>query len=117
MFLEFLASNALSHCVILNYISALKYMFSRYGWQSNALEAPLVRRMFDGIKLSTRNVTAPKVVFYLHQIRQIAQLCAFFHDPLMYRAAYLLAFYAFLRISNIAPSFQRAFDPTHHLVR
>ena len=30
VFLEFLVANSLSYPVILNYISALKYMFSRY---------------------------------------------------------------------------------------
>ena len=36
---------------------------------------------------------------------------------LTYRAAFLVAFYGMLRISNIAPPFSKAFDPKKHLLR
>ena len=35
----------------------------------------------------------------------------------VYRSAFLLAFYALLQISNIAPPFQLAFDPSKHFLR
>ena len=118
LFLEFLASHTLSHRVILNYVSALKFMFTRYGWQSQALDSPIVKRMLDGIKLTVRHTPLPKSLFSLSQIHQILQLCSHFSDPLVYRSAFLLAFYAFFRISNVAPRpFQKLFDPSRHLVR
>ena len=117
LFLEFLASHTLSHHVILNYVSAHKFMFTRYGWQHQALDSPIVRRMLDGIKLTVRHIPLPKSLFSLSQIHQILQLCSYFPDPLVYRSAFLLAFYAFFRISNVAPPFQKSFDSSHHLVR
>ena len=105
MFLEFLAANGLSHRVVLNYISAFKYMFVRYGWQVITLEASLVKHMLDGIKLSIRHVPIPKAVFSLQQIRQIARFCDLFPDSSLFRVAFLLAFYALLHISNVAPRF------------
>ena len=38
LFIEFLAANAISHRVIMNYISALKFMFSRYSWDLTVLK-------------------------------------------------------------------------------
>ena len=114
LFLEFLATSSLSYRVILKYMSALKYMFARYGWLSSVLEAPKVRRMLDRIKLSTRQAPSPKMVFS-SQICEISRWCDYFPDPMVYQAAFLLAFYAFLCISNIACCFQNAFDPTRHL--
>ena len=109
LFLEFLASHG--HRVILNYVSALKFMFTRYGWQSQALDSPIVKRMLDGIKLTVRHTPLPKSLFSLSQIHQILQLCSQFPDPLVYRSAFLLAFYAFFRISNVAPPFRNPLIP------
>ena len=109
-------AHTLSHRVILNYISALKYMFARYGWNSEIFQAPLIQRMLQGIRLTTRQVISPKGVFTLPQLKSIIYACAHFPDPLLYRSAFLLAFYAFYRISNIAPPFSKAFDPSRHLL-
>ena len=43
VFIEFLAANALTYRVIVNYMSALKCMFGKYGWSTLAFESPLVR--------------------------------------------------------------------------
>ena len=103
LFLEFLVTNSLSFPVILNYISALKYAFTRYSWQVAIFQAPLVKHMLDGIKLSTHHQPAPKAVLTLQQIRDISAACDLFPHLLLFRPAFLFAFYAFLRISNLAP--------------
>ena len=92
-------------------------MFTRYGWHTQVLDSPIVRRMLDGITLTVRHAPLPKMVFSLPQVSQILHLCITFPDPFVYRSAFLLAFYAFFRISNIAPPFQKSFDPTRHLLR
>ena len=78
LFLEFFTTSSISYQVILSYMSALKYMFARFGWNSSTLEAPIIRRMLDGIKLSTHQVASPKSVFSLAEIREIARFCDFF---------------------------------------
>ena len=117
LFLEFLASQTLSYRVILNYVSALKYMFTRYAWHTKVLDLPIVRRMLDGIKLTVRQAPLPKMIFSLAQVSEILHLSSSFPDSFVYRSAFLLAFYAFFRISNIAPPFQKSFDPSRHLLR
>ena len=44
-------------------------------------------------------------------------MCEIYESSLTYRAAFLLAFYGLLHVSNIAPPFSRAFNPQKHLPR
>ena len=120
LFLEFLASQSLSSRVILNYMSALKHYFLRYSWRAGVLSSPLVISMLKGIKLSVHKPPTPKMLFILGHLREISGLCEYFPSPITYRAAFLTAFYGFLRISNIAPLtplFRKLFDASKHFIR
>ena len=117
LFLEFLSVQCISYRVICNYMSALKYFFSRYTWRAEVLSNPLLQRMLRGIRMTTYAPPSPKYVFSIHQVREISQLCDLFPHPLAYRAVFLVAFYAFFRMSNIAPTALLAFDPLRHLTR
>ena len=117
LFIELLASNTLSYRVIMNYVSALKHMFKRYGWSCASFSHPLVLRLLKGVNYSVRSNLKPKGIFTFSQIREISSLCELFESSLTYRAAFLLAFYGLFRISNIAPQSLRLFDRTRHLLR
>ena len=52
MFLEFWASNGMTFRVVNNYVSALKFAFSTYGWDSNVFECVLVKQLLKGIRYS-----------------------------------------------------------------
>ena len=80
-------------------------------------EKPIIKRLLKGINYTVRHQPSPKGLFSLTQIREISRLCDIFESSLTYRAAFLLAFFGLLRISNIAPSSSRAFDKTKHLSR
>ena len=107
VFLEFLASNAMTYRVVMNYVSALKYMFGKYGWSMHVFESPLVKRMLKGINYTVHTQPSPKGLFTLYQIREISRLCEIYESSLTYRAAFLLDFYGLLCISNIAPPFRQ----------
>ena len=114
LFLEFLASQSMSSRVILNYMSALKHYFLRYSWRAEVLSAPIVVR---GIKLSVYKPSTPKLLFSMAHIKEIFRLCDYFSSPVTYRAAFLIAFFGFFRISNIAPPFRSVFDASKHFIR
>ena len=101
MFIELLASNALSYHMVMNYISALKYMFHRYGWLCASLSHLLVLQLLKSVNYSVRPNPKPKGVFTLTQIREISSPCDLFESTLVYRAACLMAFYGLFRIANI----------------
>ena len=81
---------------------------------ANALSFRVVKRMLKGISYTVRSQPSPKGLFNLSQIREISRLCEVFESSLTYRAAFLLAFYGLLRISNIAPPCSKAFDKEKH---
>ena len=101
----------------MNYVSALKYMFAKCAWSIDVFEKPMVKRMLRGINYTVRSQPSPKGLFTLMQIREISRLCDVFESSLTYRAAFLLAFFDLLRISNIAPPSPKAFDKERHFLR
>ena len=117
VFIEFLAANALTYRGIVNYVSALKCMFGKYGWSTQAFESPLVKLILRGVNYTVHTTPSPKGLFSLQQIKEISRLCDIYESSLTYRAAFLLGFYGLLRISNIAPPFSKAFGPAKHLLR
>ena len=117
LFLEFLASNSLSHRVILNYVSALKFAFTSYGWNSDIFSHPLVVRLLRGTALSVHTPPSPNGLFSFYQIRDISSLCDLFESSLTCRCAFLLGFYGLLRISNVAPTSHSKFDSSRQLLR
>ena len=73
--------------------------------------------MLKGVSYTVRPQSSPKGLFLLIQIHEISHLCEVFESSLTYRAAFLLAFFRLLRISNIAPLFAKAFDKDKHFLR
>ena len=98
-------------------MSALRHYFLRYSWKAEILSSPIVLNMLKGIKLSVHKPPTPKLLFTMGHIRKISRLCDYFPSPVTYRAAFLIAFLGFFRISNIAPPFRSAFDPSKHFLR
>ena len=72
--------------------------------------------MLRGSKFSICRNPIPKGIFTLVLIREISRLCDAFNDPLTYRVAFLLGFYGFLRISNVAPPFSKSFSSQKHFL-
>ena len=56
-------------------------------------------------------------IFDIHTIYLISVSCDRLSDPLLFRAIFLTAFYAFFRMSNVAAHSKKAFDPTRHILR
>ena len=47
----------------------------------------------------------------------ISKACDSLQDPTLFRAIFLVAFYAFLRLSNLAPHSSRLFSHSRHFIR
>ena len=56
-------------------------------------------------------------IFSLHTLSAISKSCTLLSDPPLFRVAFLLAFFAFLRMSNIAPHSKAQFNPMKHILR
>ena len=91
VFLEFLAANAMTFRVVMNYVSALKYMFVRYGWSVDVFENPMIKRMLRGINYTVHTQPTPKGLFTLRQVCEISRECEIFESSLTYRAAFFIS--------------------------
>ena len=69
--------------------------------------------------VSMNSPYCPKVKanFTIPLLIQLSKACDHIRYGFLYRAIFLLAFFGFLRLSNLAPSSSRLFDPSRHFLR
>ena len=115
-FMEYLHDNSLSPSVIKNYISSLTKQAKRFGWEMEPFSHHLVRDYIRSITINSSFAPSHKGVFDLPTLARISEACSSLYDPPLFRAAFLLAYFGFLRMSNIAPHSLKAFDSTRHLL-
>ena len=100
--------------MLANYVSAIKACFILYDLPFQVLDHPKVKYFIKAVK-----ITRPPVVKY-HNIIPISVLvdlslaCDSLTSEKIYKAVLLLGFFAFLRLSNLAPHSVVAFDYTRH---
>ena len=116
-FLEFLNVNNISPRVIQNYLSSLKHFAKIRGWDISPFHHKLVLDYIHSIAINSSFSPDPKGIFDLKTLALIIQTCDLLYDPPLYKAAFLLAFFAFLRMSNIAPHSKQKFQPHTHFLR
>ena len=114
VFLEYLYQNHLSPQVIKNYVSSLASMARTYHISAGCLshiQQVITSEAYPLIQVLGQHLGASLTLYH------ISKACDGLADPPLFRAIFLTAFYAFLRISNIAPHSVKAFDPTRHFLR
>ena len=116
-FLEYLHINNISHRVMLNYLSSFKVLAKRYGWDPTPLAHQLVTSYLKSISRNSGFNPTSRGIFSLPTLSAISKACDLLSDPPLFRAAFLLAFFAFLRMSNIAPHSKALFSPLKHMLR
>ena len=116
-FMEFLHINSISYKVLLNYISSLKTAGKRFGWNLAPFAHQLITSYLRSISINSKFAPTPRGVFDLSTLSAISKTCDILQDLPFFRAAFLLAFFAFLRMSHIAPHSRFKFDINKHILR
>ena len=116
-FMELLYANSFSHRVILNYISSIKQAARRFNWSLSHLSHPLIHLYLRTIAINSTSLPTPRGIFDLTTLAAISRDCSILEDSTILRAAFLLAFFAFLRMSNVAPHSRYKFDKNTHILR
>ena len=110
VFLEYLYNNSLSPKDIRNYLSSIKSTACRYKMNSEAADSHVIKIFLRSISINSKFSPTPRGVFDIRTMYNISIACDSLHDPILYRAIFLVSFFAFLRISNVAPHSPRQFD-------
>ena len=117
IFLEYLYKNGLSPKVIKNYLSSISSVTSFYHLDHTPLSDPSISRFIRSITINSPFSPTPRGIFTIEMIYQISVACSILSDPPLYRAIFLISYFAFLRMSNIAPHSVNKFDPSKHFLR
>ena len=115
-FLEHLVSLGLSSPTIQNHVSALKSSYLRHSLPAPALHHPLVSRLLKAIDRSVPRVLTPKDIFTLPQFQALIQATGSHPLGIFLKPLFLLAFFGFLRISNLLPQSSTNWDPHYTLL-
>ena len=116
-FMEFLYANSFSHRVILNYISSIKQAARRFNWSLSPFSHHLIHSYLRSIAINSTSLPTPRSIFDLTILAANSRACSILEDSTLFRAAFLLSFFAFLRMSNVAPHSRYKFDKNTHILR
>lgn len=118
MYIEFLARSFSSPRSVRNYLSGVRLLHNYLGRESPSLDNFNVDLMLRAVDITLPHVPNRRLPITEPMLIELCSLC----DSqgvlgLVLKCAILLAFFGFLRQSNLAPKSTRDFDPTRHTCR
>ena len=116
-YLEYLSENNVSCNMLANNISALKANFIMYSLQYELMEKPQVRLFVKATKINRPLAITTRNIMSIDILKDLIAACDALKSPYTFKAIFLIAFFGFLRISNISPHSVREFDTSRHLIR
>ena len=109
-FLEFLVACNLSPRAVANYASGIKSYLQLYQLPHTWIENPLVKNYLRAVNVQVSHVPRPKSILSLQDLCNVSITLSQLDNAVVYRAAILLSYYGFFRISNLVPPTQHSFD-------
>ena len=116
-FLEFLVYNKVSHSQISNYLSATKANYSMLALDISPFFDQRIKYFTKAVARCAPLTVKLKAIVEPSLLIQIIQQCDYLYMGYVFKAAILLAYFAFLRISNLVPHTINAYDPLKQLAR
>ena len=113
-FMEYVLQSGMSASNIINHLTAIRSMCIIYNCDSTPFRDNRIPLFVKAMKLN--RPLQPKLHFVIEALLEaIILACSLLHSPLVFKALYLLAFYSFLKLSNMLPHSVASFDNTRHL--
>ena len=116
-FMEFLVGNGASYSAVVNHISAVKAMLGLHGLPLAMFDSPRIKLFIKSVQMNRPITVSIPSIIDIPLLQKIVQICDTMYMGQVFKAVYLLAFYSFLRLSNIVPHSILQFDPSRHLAR
>ena len=115
LFLEFLVKNAVTVCMIQNYVSALRAVSVVYNLRFQVFDHPRVTYFLKALRINRPlAVSKSKNVIDVSTLKNIVSICDEMPHGQVLKAVYLTAFFGFFRLSNLAPHAVHQFDLQRH---
>ena len=114
-FLECLVRSSCSAGMVANYVLAIRASFVMYDLPYYVLDHPKVKYFLKSLRVNRPVVVTPHNIITISRLIDISLACDLVTFPQVFRAAFLLGFFAFLRLFNLVPHAVGEFDFTRHL--
>lgn len=117
-YITFLARSFNSYQTLLNYIDGARYYHSLMGYSFDVKDSFIVKNTLRGVRrqlgdsVSDKLPITPRVLLDIYQVMDHTRTV-----HIVVWAAFLVAFYGFLRKSNVVPPSAKLFDNKQHLGR
>ena len=116
-FLEFLVVNQTSPSNIANYMSAVKTTLAMHGVSTIAFHDQRIMLFQKSLRMTRQFAVKIKKIIDIDMLKHIVGICDTMWMGQIFKALYLVAFFSFLRISNLVPHKIAAFSPLQQLTR
>ena len=107
--------NQVSVNMILNYLSAIRAKLVVLGLNPSALDHKKVKYYIRALKLNRPMSVTTHNIISLDMLLKIVHQCDLLYMGIVFKAVFLVAFFGFFRLSNLAPHSFTAFDFTRNL--
>ena len=116
-FMEFLVRNGSRAQALNSYVSVLRHYFRLLDIPYASLAHRKLHLFIKSVAMNAPYAPKFKANFSVPILLKLVQACDSFPSGFIYKSVFLLAYFAFLRLSNLAPSSSRNFDPTRNFTR
>ena len=116
-FLEFLTQNGSRAQSLASYVSVLKHYFKLCDIDALGLTHRKVQLFIRSVSINSVYMPKFKANITIALLIKIVEKCDALKHGQVYKAVFLLAYFAFLRLSNVVPSSAKNFDVTRNLLR
>ena len=113
-FLECLFYNQCSSAMIVNYVSALKAKCVMYNLQYGLFDSLKVKYFLKSVRQNRPLHVVPHNIVNIEILRKICKECDKIYMGSVFKAMFLVGFFGFMRLSNLAPHALCEFDPSRH---
>ena len=114
-FCECLVAKNCSASMVSNYLSAIKANFVLYNMCFSLLDHPRIRYFQKSIRIHRPLTLTPHNIIDLSMLEKVSRACDDISFSQVFRAIFLIGFFGFFRLSNLAPHSILTFDPSRHL--
>ena len=114
-FLECLKYNKTSVYMLANCLAAIRANFNVQGLNAAILDDKRLKYYLKSIKLNRPVCLSNKNVISAETLHKIVCCCDTFYMGPIFKAVFLVAFFGFFRLSNLAPHSFSSFDISRHL--
>ena len=114
-FLEYLVQQNASVHMLANYVAAIKVNFIMHNLTRTCFSDPKIKYFLKSVRINRPLRVPRRNIMSVKTLKHLVSLCDGFSMGFVYKAVFLLGFFGFLRLSNIAPHSLSSFDSSRHI--